>query len=264
MGGSSYYRSTYCGTPRPIALDRARDRARSERSFGATTKAQARALRRSTPASRAGVEDCPSSATCRRRGDGRHDVYVPLEDGSRAGDDGVTTAAPAVARRADRETGATRWTRHHRQPSASGVDARRGCSGYAHGNRGGRSAGRSTPMECRARPGRCGRRWSLSGIAAAGVLEGDELVAIHLDASRGRLAPLDWRIRSTGRDGRCGSSLCRDQAGRVMRVSLRRVTSSGSVPWPGELSEPTIDRRSPVRRVERQSRLAVVARRAHR
>src|SRR5688572_24020217 len=44
LGGSSYYRSTYCGSLRPIAVDCAGDRVHLERCFGATTKALARAI----------------------------------------------------------------------------------------------------------------------------------------------------------------------------------------------------------------------------
>src|SRR5688572_15203802 len=65
LGGSSYYRSTYCGPLRPIALDSVDDRGHLERCFGATTKAVARAVPHTASAGRTSVVRHASCASCR-------------------------------------------------------------------------------------------------------------------------------------------------------------------------------------------------------
>ena len=167
-------------------------------------------------------------------------VYVPLEDGSRAGEDGVTTPVPAVLVALNRETGATRWTRTiaSRQPPV-----------LTHG-----VVVLATPTGVEAVDPRDGQRqWSVAldrpvrapmvaqGSLLLAMLEGDELFAIDLDRHE-----VAWR-RSVGESGPlvvaadAEAAYVATNAGRVMRVAL----SDGAIQWEsrlaGELSEPTID-----------------------
>ncbi len=167
-------------------------------------------------------------------------VYVPLEDGSRTGEDGATTTVPAVLVALNRETGATMWTRTiaSRQPPV-----------LTHG-----AIVLATPAGVEAVDPKDGqRRWSVAldrpvraPMVAAGslllaMLEGDELFAIHLDHHE-----VAWR-RSVGESGPlvvaadAKAAYVATNAGRVVRVAL----SDGVIQWEsrlaGVLSEPTID-----------------------
>jgi hypothetical protein len=167
-------------------------------------------------------------------------VYVPLEDGSRAGEDGVTTTVPAVLVALNRETGATRWRRDiaSRQPPV-----------LTHG-----AVVLASPTGVEAVDPRDGRPlWSVAldrpvrapmvaqGSLLLAMLEGDELFAINLDRHE-----VVWR-RSVGESGPLvvaadpEAAYVATNAGRVVRVAL----SNGDPLWEsrlaGELSEPTID-----------------------
>jgi outer membrane protein assembly factor BamB len=167
-------------------------------------------------------------------------VYVPLEDGSRAGEDGVTTSLPAVLVALNRETGARRWTRDvaSRQPPV-----------LTHG-----VVVVATPKGVEAVDPRDGHiQWSVAldrpvrapmvtqGSLLLAMLEGDELFAIHLDRHE-----IAWR-RSVGESGPLvvsadpEAAYVATNAGRVVRVAL----SNGEILWEsrlaGLLSEPTID-----------------------
>jgi outer membrane protein assembly factor BamB len=167
-------------------------------------------------------------------------VYVPLEDGSRAGEDGETTTVPAVLVALNRETGATRWTLPiaSRQPPV-----------LTHG-----VVVLATPTGVEAVDPRDGQRqWSIAldrpvrvpmvaqGSLLLAMLEGDQLLAIHLDRHE-----VAWR-RSVGESGPlvvtadAEAAYVATNAGRVMRVAL----SDGVILWEqrlaGELSQPTID-----------------------